>query len=273
MRIMIKTELERAFKSWGFWIALFIGLGISVSQLVTRVIPAAINPISFFESNNATVMPASAFQMWIGNGATFEYTLYIRLVPILAAMPYAVTYLSDIKSGVIKNYVTRTSKNNYLVAKYVAVFVTGGITIVVPLLINYLVAITVLPSFVWPIGVFAPSANSMWSEIFYTYPHVYIMMYMILFFVCGGLVSTVVLIISNLVNNRFVAVLAPYIIGEFANAVLRMVKIKWIRSLAPTILFNMSQINYGLSYIVFIAVLLILGGLVYFIGGIRHETY
>ena len=57
-------------------------MGISVSQLVTRVIPAAINPIRFFESNNATVMPASAFQMWIGNGATFEYTLYIRLVPI-----------------------------------------------------------------------------------------------------------------------------------------------------------------------------------------------
>jgi hypothetical protein len=32
-------------------------------------------------------------------------------------MPYAVTYLSDIKSGIIKNYVTRTAKFNYIVLK------------------------------------------------------------------------------------------------------------------------------------------------------------
>ena len=136
MKIMIKTELERAFKSWGFWIALIIGIGISVSQIVTRIIPAAINPISFFEPDNATVMPASAFQMWLGNGVTFEYTLYVRLIPILAAMPYAVTYLSDIKSGIIKNYISRTAKINYLVAKYMAVFITGGIVIILPLFLT-----------------------------------------------------------------------------------------------------------------------------------------
>lgn len=34
-------------------------------------------------------------------------------------MPYAVTYLSGIKSGIIKNYVTRTAKFNYLAAKYI----------------------------------------------------------------------------------------------------------------------------------------------------------
>ena len=184
-----------------------------MSQIVTRIIPAAINPISFFEPDNATVMPASAFQMWLGNGVTFEYTLYVRLIPILAAMPYAVTYLSDIKSGIIKNYLT---------------------------------AIAVLPSFVWPTGVFSVFASGMWSGLFYTNPHIYVIVYMILLFICGGLMSTVVLIVSNLVNNRFVAVLAPYIIAEFANV---------------------------LSYIVYIIFLLILGGLVYFLGGLKHEIY
>jgi len=79
--------------------------------------------------------------------------------------------LSDIKSGIIKNYVTRTAKFNYLAAKYIAVFVTGGVAVVMPLLINYLTAITILPSLVWPVGVFASSPKSIWSAIFYTHPH------------------------------------------------------------------------------------------------------
>ena len=273
MKVMIKTELERAFKSWGLWISLLIGTGISVAQFVTRVIPAAIEPLRLYMPDNATVMPISAFQMWIGNGTSFEYALFIRIVPILAAMPYAVTYLSDIKTGIIKNYVTRTSKFNYLFAKYIAVFVSGGVAVVFPLLINYIASISVLPSLVWPIGVFAPSPAHMWSAIYFTHPHIYMIMYMLLLFVCGGLMATAALIVSNIVNNRFVAILAPYILSEFANAILRMSKVRWVKGVAPTRLFNMSQMSTGVSYIVYIAVLLALGIAVYFIGGLKHETY
>ena len=264
MKVMIKTELERAFKSWSLWLALIIGMGLSIAQIITRIIPAAMNPLMGYMPDNATLMPISAFQVWIGNGVSFEYSLFIRLIPILAAMPYAVTYLSDIKSGIIKNYVTRTAKFNYLAAKYIAVFVTGGVVVVMPLLINYLTAITILPSLVWPVGVFASSPKSIWSAIFYTHPHVYMIMYMILLFVCGGLMATIALIVSNIVNNRFVAILAPYIITEFANAILRMSDKKWLRGIAPTKLFNMAQTNTGASFIVYIAVLLILGVVVYF---------
>ena len=101
MKVMIKTELERAFKSWSLWLALIIGMGLSIAQIITRIIPAAMNPLMGYMPDNATLMPISAFQVWIGNGVSFEYSLFIRLIPILAAMPYAVTYLSDIKSGII----------------------------------------------------------------------------------------------------------------------------------------------------------------------------
>ena len=144
---------------------------------------------------------------------------------------------------------------------------------VMPLLINYLTAIAVLPSLVWPVGVFASSPKSIWSAIFYTHPHIYISMYMLLFFICGGLMATIALIVSNIINNRFVAVLAPYIITEFANAILRMSDQIWVKGIAPTRLFNMSQTSVGISFIVYIAVLLVFGVVVYFIGGLKHETY
>ncbi len=34
MKVMIKTELERAFKSWSLWLALIIGMGLSIAQII-----------------------------------------------------------------------------------------------------------------------------------------------------------------------------------------------------------------------------------------------
>ena len=80
MKVMIKTELERAFKSWSLWLSLIIGMGLSIAQIITRIIPAAMNPLMGYMPDNATLMPISAFQVWIGNGVSFEYSLFIRLI-------------------------------------------------------------------------------------------------------------------------------------------------------------------------------------------------
>lgn len=79
MKVMIKTELERAFKSWSLWLALIIWMGLSIAQIITRIIPAAMNPLMGYMPDNATLMPISAFQVWIGNGVSFEYSLFIML--------------------------------------------------------------------------------------------------------------------------------------------------------------------------------------------------
>ena len=109
MKVMIKTELERAFKSWSLWLALIIGMGLSYSTDYNQDYTGSMNPLMGYMPDNATLMPISAFQVWIGNGVSFEYSLFIRLIPILAAMPYAVTYLSDIKSGIIKELCNENS--------------------------------------------------------------------------------------------------------------------------------------------------------------------
>ena len=272
MKQMLKIELERAFKSAGLKVSLLIGIVISALHFFQKVLPTALDPLHFYKTGNLETV-ANVNNMWMAMGEGWHYTLYVRLIPLLAVVPYAVTYYTDYKKGIVKNYYTRTKKINYISAKYIAVFVTGGVAVVMPLLINYLTAITILPSLVWPVGVFASSPKSIWSAIFYTHPHIYMIMYMILLFVCGGLMATIALIVSNIVNNRFVAMLAPYIITEFANAILRMSDKKWLRGIAPTKLFNMAQTNTGASFIVYIAVLLILGVVVYFIGGLKHETY
>ena len=45
MKSMINIELERAFRSTSFWIAILIGIIITALQFIQQVIPAAMNPI------------------------------------------------------------------------------------------------------------------------------------------------------------------------------------------------------------------------------------
>lgn len=273
---IIKIEIERAFKSKGLWLSVFIGMVICIEHIFRVVLPVAERPLDFYIYDSAVSMPASAFQFWVEAGSSnFEGALMVRLFPILAVMPYAVSYLTDIKSGIIKNYYIRTSKINYLTAKYVSVFVTGGFAVTFPLLVNFLITTACLPSIVWPIGVFTVNANGMWSDIFYSHPYIYIFMMLALMYICGGLLSTLALVFSNLVDNRFVVILAPFIICEFTNAMIRISHIKWVKKMAPTYLFNIAQTSpkCAQSYIVYISIMIMLGIFVYFIGGVKRETY
>ena len=274
MKKMIKIEMERAFRSWGLWLAIIIGLVICMEHIIMTIIPSAIAPLKWYVPDNGTVMPLSAYNCWMGGTSGFEYVLLVRLFPILASIPYGVSYLTDKKSGIVKNIYMRTKKKNYLIAKYIAVFVTGGIPVALPMLINYLTALALLPSLYWTTGEFAVGVNNMWAEIFYVHPNIYNFMYIGLLYICGGITATLVLIISTLVNNRFVAILAPYIITEFLNAVCRMSSVRWIAGLCPSRLFNMVQyvLNVGVSYVVYISGILILGVVIYFIGGLKDET-
>lgn len=273
---MLKIEIERALRGYGFWLSLLIGMIISVEHYFRVVLVFARYPLKFYIYDSAVSMPASAFQFWIGAGSSnFEGILFVRLFPILAVMPYASTYVSDIRNGLIKNYYTRTRKHNYLVSKYIVTFITGGMAVTIPLLANFLLTTASLPSIVWPIGVFTMSANCMWSDIFYTNPYLYVLMMLGLMFLCGGFISTFALAFSNLVSNIFVVMLAPFIVCEFTNAMIRLSSISWIRKMAPQALFSISQIapKSGISYIVFFLIMIVIDIFIYYIGGKISDTF
>lgn len=101
---MVKIELERAFRSMSFKLSIIIGIIIVGIQFCREVIPAAINPIYWIKSNTLQV-PANAFANSIIMGDGAYYTLFVRLIPILATIPYAITYYTDNKKGIVKTII------------------------------------------------------------------------------------------------------------------------------------------------------------------------
>ena len=101
MKQMLKIEMERALKGAAFKIALIIGMIIVTVQFVKVGLHNALNPLEFFEYGGLT-LPYTVIYTWIGGSFNTYYTLYIRLLPIMVVLPYAATYYTDRRTGIIK---------------------------------------------------------------------------------------------------------------------------------------------------------------------------
>ena len=98
MKQMLKIELERAFRGSGFWLSLMIGMLISIIQYIQKVIPAVSDIL--LPMKDKLGIPVCVHQTWIAMGDGWYYTLFVRLIPLLAVIPYAVTYYTE--NGVVK---------------------------------------------------------------------------------------------------------------------------------------------------------------------------
>ena len=58
-------------------------------------------------------------------------------LPILAALPYTASFIDDVKSGFIKEYLPRTTVPRYIAGKAVGCAVSGGLALALGILAAY----------------------------------------------------------------------------------------------------------------------------------------
>lgn len=223
MRKLIKIELRKAITSRSFIIVLAIAFLIAV-------ICAAYN-IQFIEQEQryyekaVTVtgegmnpdLPAyGLYNHWICQDFTsFSASLFWVLFPAFAAISYGWSFFTERKTGYIKNIITRTEKSQYYWAKYITTFIAGGLAVTVPVLINLIICAMYLPAVRPDIfydinyGVYMPS---MFSEIFYRTPLLYVLLRVLIVFLYSGGAAVISFTLAFIVPNRIAVVLLPFII-------------------------------------------------------------
>jgi hypothetical protein len=277
MRVLLKIELLRAIRSRGFMLALLVGMFIAISHYFQNVVPMT----QYLDLNKQypdmlMLYPHTVFNKWMGGESyTLQPFLYFLLVPALAAMAFGDSLYSDLKGGFCKNVFIKTKKTSYFFAKYVAVFLCGGIVVILPLLANLGLSAVTLPSLLPQVsaGTFQIYADGMWSALYYAHPYAYILSYLLLIFVFSGLLATVSLAMTFFFNNRFVVVLSPFLICLFLYAIGSNYN---LHAFIPSSFLNPAQpalrVNFGI--IVFEACLIALISLgIYFFKGMRKDTY
>ena len=266
----IKLELKRAFHNKNMLWALLAGCGISIAQILVDTVPV----LQYLDPSNTQDFPLTVFEKCLSliEGSMFP-VFYFIIIPIIAAVPYGTILFQDRKQGYIKNVFTRSKKSHYYIAQYVAAFMSAGVVAIVPQILNVLITALLLPSIIpYPgIGYVGIWGGSMWSDIYYANPYLYLCMYWILDFVFYGLLNTLALSLSWFVKNRFSVLLIPFM--GFQALELIMVcnnKLEWM----PEAFLRPAQPITNISFwkIIVLAVIILVIAVLSMIYGIRKKN-
>ncbi len=259
---ILRVELKRAIVNWKFALSVFIGCVFAALAFVsTPGFTIAKNWVKYMNGDEAAAMVINKMNMvdtpleiWMpryGSSSAF-YSLWIFLLPVLIAIPYSNVYLMETKNGLINQFTVRVSKKAYYFSKFFALFTSGGLIAVIPLVFNLMLVMCFLP---WGIPIKASMLypmvdGNMFSKLFYTKPALYVLIYLLYTFVLFGLLSCLSIAIDLYKKNRLVAILIP-----FAVIVAEEVILTFGLGLERTSLrAAMNMYNLRIDTVVFIAV-------------------
>ncbi|MDR0514817.1 MAG: hypothetical protein LBG81_06630 [Coriobacteriaceae bacterium] len=268
MRNMIKTELGKATRNFWFLVALLVGCALALTS--------AINNVNVFEETLIgaaylgehkwwDMSSSSVFKYWIVTDfiqpATF---LFFLLLPLLAVLPYAWSYGVEKKSGYALNVLARTSRKSYLFAKFLAVFISGGLVITIPIVLNFVFLACIMPARlpdIYGIIFFGINERSLFSSFFYTNPLVYCLLFIGLNFFFAGLWAMFTSALSFYLKNRVVVTIAPFLFLLFVKFLHDNVLLGILRTeITPFAFLRGTGTNYSADIAIVSLILLFLLG-------------
>lgn len=218
---ILKQELRRAFGGSGMKLAIPAALALAVWEFVIKTLP-----VTGYKADGSLTLPLHLWNNWLGGEMmTLPSYLYRLLLPMLAVLPFAASYATDHSSGYIGQVVTRTKKSAYLRAKVFAVWLSGGVAALLPLVFNFLLATAVLP-LRGPqrnTSLAAPGSNQIFGALYAESPLVYHALRGLLLMAFCGAMALVALFVSLYVKNRFVVLITPFTLYLSADVVARRI--------------------------------------------------
>lgn len=190
MQRMIKFELKRSFKNRLFLISLLISLALVTWYSIERIPYCVQLNSEFLNDENLMGFFEISYTNWIGSHNIYlQQNIFYMAIPILATLPFGSSFYDDINRGYARNVCVRAKKKYYLVAKYIAVFVSGGCVVAIPMVLSFLISSiflpTMLPEASYTFTNIYPAYK--WADLFYVQPLLYTSIYIfITFFVFGS---------------------------------------------------------------------------------------
>lgn len=210
---VLKTEIKKAFDTPGFLVAMLIGFGCIFYKNFLLInhdyqIYEMCKKLGAYMNINA----ASFYDRWIIGYLDSSIMYIFYFLGIIASLPYGISYCRDKKVGIIKNICTRCNRKSYLLSKYVAVFVVGGVASVFPVVLDFMMANLYQPYNTMRIEGSILCGASEWLVMVIEHPYICAIIIMCLWFVFGGALATISLMVSVIADNIFTIQLTPFFV-------------------------------------------------------------
>ncbi len=286
----LKLECKKAVHNKFFLTAVLTGIAITFLSLIPMLKSYADDMKNHmqiseeFGLRNPLMPMETLFNHWIGGEPyTPGSADYFFMFPLLVSIPYGWSYCSERRSGYLKNMVVRAGRMRCYLSKYIALFLSGGLAMVIPLLFNFLLAAMFIPA-VMPdpsyITAYGIGSSSFMSMIFYSHPFIYVFLYLFTDFLFGGLTACLCFAVSDIVKNRVVVTLLPFFIllgfNYLCYSFVYTSAAKIYMELSPIVFLRPAPASYDTTF----AVVLIWGAALFaftflmtVVRGIRHEIY
>ena len=190
--------------------ALLSARGIAAMSIIVALIAASGADKILEAVREGWTMPYGYPIQYVIDGLDSDAMMFF--LPLVCALPYASGYVEDLKSGMVKLILPRTTRRSYLLGKIIACMVSGGLVVVTGIAIAVLLA---LP-FLHPLEEAAAAEGGLAaSEVMTMRIHeltVSLMSKAVLFFMSGMLWSGFGMLASSMSENGYVAFISPFIL-------------------------------------------------------------
>jgi hypothetical protein len=255
---LIKLELRKAFSSIGFKLAIIINLLLSICQVID-------NAIGTYELNQSNAggqahrgfYGIDLFNRWIGTDCMMVFSsIFFLLLPLTAVLPYGCSYFTEKRKGYYLHIIHRSKKENYLISKYIAAFISGGSVIMIPMWINIMLNAMIDPAGMMNVNTWLTIMQPYFlSELYYTHPIVYVGAVLIMDFIWGGVCAGFALMFSLCIKNVILVWIGPMIFFQMWNLIESFIQNlvgRFPYELSPMRLFRAMTNNPNPAELVFI---------------------
>lgn len=284
---VLKLELKKAFKNKFFWISVVLGCLITLLSF-EHMVNMYYEGMSAISGNSTDIIYDphiginTVFNCWIrGEPFSLGSSIYFFVFPLLIALPYGWSYSEERKCGYRRMMITKTGKKKYYCAKYVAVFLSGGVAMVLPLIFNFWMTLLVVPAILPDVtmnmfyGVFG---GSFLAELYYTVPFLYVAIYLFIDFVYCGFLVCICMAVSGIVRQKWGVVLIPFLLLLFVHVITDYIysdpSVAY-KELSPLYFLRGVEVRYSFSgsIILLFAIGLLVISLIGIIKEYRNEIY
>ncbi|PEI67983.1 membrane-spanning protein, partial [Bacillus wiedmannii] len=257
---MFKNEFQRSLTRKSTLVVLVIVLLIAVFEVLT-------NSVIYLDGNDFWDYPMGSYSWWFIYHQNIYQSILSVLFPLLVSLGYSDSYIEDIKSGFLNNVLIRQYKSKYLVNKFLVNFIVGGIIVFVPLVVNLLLYLILVPNI--DLNVFFGSVlvQNFFPDLYIDYPFIHVMFKIFIFILYGGTFASIGLASSIFIKNRYVVVIIPFLIYTLLDVVLSSIN---LRKGSPLFILFYDQ-PYNIIIFIIPMFMLCITFLLFFIGGKFNE--
>ena len=233
MMQMLRTELKKALCNRMLLLSLLIGCVLSLLHVwqiqgdVSPLIQDMKNMLSYDPNYAVSFDGVSLFIHWMAHSfLELGSSIFYFIWPLLAAIPYGCSYYQDRKSGLFNQMVSRCSVKQYYFSKFMAAFVSGGIVVSIPVLLNLLVNALFLPAIKPNPGLplYLILNGQAFSALYYTHPWLHGLLWCGLDFLWGGIAAGLCFLFGSRPRHPVVILTTPFLLMMLSDSVIMLTR-------------------------------------------------